>query len=107
LKEALEGLLMLLCVKAKKHIGYSAARVGCFFVGFSSGRSGGSVAILHNNIMVGKQPVMVGFVCLYYNTLLCNLAWLASSVSFSLMEFKHKSHLHTGLVGRLARWVFV
>jgi len=35
------------------------------------------VAILHNNI-IGHEPVMVGFVCLYYNTLLCYLAWLAN-----------------------------
>jgi hypothetical protein len=34
--------------------------VGCFFVGLSGGRGGGSGAILHN-IVIGHKPVEVGF----------------------------------------------
>jgi len=52
--------MLLFCVKTIKHIGLALRAVGCFFVGFSGGRGGGSVAILHN-IVIGHKPVEVGF----------------------------------------------
>jgi len=49
----------LLCENNKTYW-VGAASGGMFFVGFSGGRGGGSGAILHN-IVIGQEPVVVGF----------------------------------------------